>query len=71
MSKKLKEYERHIIRTAGKAWCERAVSTFDLPFQGIDHALLAMETGRLLPCIECMEAAASELQEKLLIRHSQ
>lgn len=66
----LKEYERHILKTAGKAWCGEAVSNFDLPFQGIDHALLAMDTGRLLPCVACMEAAKSELDEKLFQRHS-
>jgi hypothetical protein len=61
----MKEYERHIIRTKGTAWCEDRLSSFDWYFQSIDHAVLEMESGSLLPCKKCLTAASLEVNEKL------
>ena len=65
--KKLKEYERHVLKVKGKAWCEEDLQAFDLPFQSTEHALLTMDAeGRLVPCIECLRAVESDLKEKIL-----
>jgi radical SAM protein with 4Fe4S-binding SPASM domain len=50
---------------AHTVWCGRPVATFDWTFTDANHAILAIPSSRLQPCLECMTAIRDAAQAYL------